>query len=220
MKISKRVQILAAIVGSGIVVASSACGVDSTAPAPKASTPERISGFVPSAANLELVGVKDGVYKFTFDPREAQVLALGPNRLELPAGSICALGVSGYGSSLWNRGCNPERKSVTITVTIKNASSDNPSVDFEPAMRFNPDTKVMLYFYVPRVTRDDAKDWIITYCPTASSRGRSSSSASTSGNAACINEALTDSSLTTYVDYRASVLFRRIKHFSGYVVAD
>jgi hypothetical protein len=217
MNISKRVQILAAIVGSGIVVASSACGVESTAPAPvPQATPERASGFVPSAANLALVGVQDGVYTFTFDPRQNQVLALGPNRLELPAGSICALGVSGYGPTLWNRGCNPERRSVTITVNVQNASSDNPSVDFQPAMRFNPQTRVMLYFYVPRVSKEDAKNWIINYCPSSSNGGRGSWSSG--GNSTCVNEALTDPDLTTYVDYGASVLFRRIKHFSGYVV--
>jgi hypothetical protein len=35
-----------------------------------------------------------------------------------------------------------------------------------------------------------------------------------------INEALTDSDLTTYIDYTNNVLFRRVKHFSGYVVAE
>jgi hypothetical protein len=34
-----------------------------------------------------------------------------------------------------------------------------------------------------------------------------------------VNEALTDPDLRTYVDYNASVLFRRLKHFSRYEVA-
>jgi hypothetical protein len=33
-----------------------------------------------------------------------------------------------------------------------------------------------------------------------------------------VNEALTDPDLKTYVDYNASVLFRRLKHFSVYRV--
>jgi hypothetical protein len=35
-----------------------------------------------------------------------------------------------------------------------------------------------------------------------------------------VNEALTDRDLQTYVDYNASVLFRRLKHFSRYQVDD
>ena len=36
----------------------------------------------------------------------------------------------------------------------------------------------------------------------------------------CVDESLTDSDLTTYIDYPNNILFRRIKHFSGYTVAE
>ena len=58
--------------------------------------------------------------------------------------------------------------------------------------------------YVPSVKADDAKNWLMLYCTTGI-------------GALCQNEQLTDASLTTYVDYTKSVLFRRIKHFSGYL---
>jgi hypothetical protein len=36
----------------------------------------------------------------------------------------------------------------------------------------------------------------------------------------CVNEALSDSSLVSHVDENNLLVFRRIKHFSGYVVAE
>lgn len=210
MTITKRARNFATIVGSGIVVASSACAVDSTAPAttPSVTTPERVSSFSPTAANKALVGVADGVYTVMFDPSVDQVFSLGPNRLEIPARAVCKLGTSGYGPEHWNRSCTPETGRIKLVVTIKDANTDKPYVDFQPAMRFNPQTKVSLYFYVPRVSREAARNWTIKYCANAVPGARAS----------CINEALTDPDLQTYIDYRASVLFRRIKHFSGYRV--
>jgi hypothetical protein len=222
MKITKRVRVLAAIVGSGIVVASSACGPDATAPVPAApvttKTAEARSGFVPTEASKALVGVTDGVYTVTFNPAANQSFALGPNRLVIPANAVCQFGTSGYGSAYWNKPCTPETRPVTLTVTVKNASSSNPQVDFRPAMRFNPQTTVSIYFYVPRVTREDQKNWQILYCGSSYS-GSSSGSTSGSGSG-CVDESVADPSLRSFIDYNASVLFRRIKHFSVYRVDD
>jgi hypothetical protein len=217
MKITKRVHVLAAIVGSGIVVASSACNVDSTAPMPvspsSSATTEARSSFVPTAANRELVGVVDGVYRVTFNPAVDQVFALGPNRLEIPANAVCNLATSGYGPAYWDRSCTPETKLVTLTVTVKDARSNNPAVDFQPAMRFNPDTKVSIFFYVKDVSKKKARDWTILYCPILTNSGKD-------GSKGCVNESQNDLDLRSYVDFKASVLFRRIKHFSAYRVTD
>jgi len=231
MKTSKRFRILAVLLGGGIVVASSACNVDSldksTAPSasPQSTTPQRTSPFVPTAAQKALIGVTDGTYRVTFDPQQNQVFSLGPNRLEIPANAVCALGSSSYGAAFWNSPCTPQTAPVQLTVTVRNASSDHPSVDFQPAMRFNPQTNVQLYIYVPNVSQQDAKNWIITYCPNSGSGSGSlstsnsgSGSSSSNGSGQCVNEALTDPDLRTFVDYDASVLFRRLKHFSRYQV--
>ena len=229
MKFSKRFRILAVVLCGGIVVASSACSVDSKSTAPssasRVTTTERSSPFVPTAAQKALIGVTDGTYRVTFDPKKDQVFSLGPNRLEIPANAVCALGTTSYGPAFWNAPCTPQTTPVQLTVTVKNASSDHPSVDFQPAMRFNPQTNVSLYIYVPNVSQADAKNWVITYCPNSgsdstgtlsSSSGSGSASGSSSGQ--CVNEALTDPDLQTFVDYDASVLFRRLKHFSRYQV--
>jgi hypothetical protein len=200
-RLSARVTLLAGALLLG------ACAREVTSPA--ASTPNRAveatSMFVPSASTKALVGVADGTYSVTFDPTQSQSFSLGPNHLDIPAHAVCDLLTSGYGPDYWNRACTSQKLPVTLTVTIKNSQGTHPEVQFFPAMRFKPTKSVQLYIYAPRVSRDDAKNWLMKYCPD-------------SGN--CIDESLTDPDLATYIDYTNNVLFRRVKHFSGYVVAE
>ena len=184
-----------------------ACSSEVTSPA--ASAPpkavEATSMFVPSASQKALIGVADGTYAVVFDPRRDQVFSLGPNRLEIPANSVCNMQTSGYGEAYWNAPCAPHTQPITLTVVIKNATKTHPEVQFFPAMRFNPANSVRLFMYAPRVSRDDAKNWLMLYC---------------ADKGGCKDESLTDSDLTTYIDYSNNILFRRVKHFSGYVVAE
>jgi hypothetical protein len=183
-----------------------ACSVDkSTAPASQVSAKSETSMFVPSDASKALIGVVDGTYSIVVDPTQNQSFNLGPNHLDIPAYGICDLLLSGYGAQYWDRNCTPQRAPVTITVIIKNASSDHPSIDFYPAMRFNPSKTVQLFMYAPNVSSTDAKNWQMLYCPDFGG---------------CFDESLYDSQLVTKIDYRNNVLFRRVKHFSGYTVAE
>ncbi len=181
-----------------------ACSGEVTSPtaATPAKSVEAVSAFVPTAAQKALIGVIDGTYSVAIDPRYNQSLVLGPNRLNIPANSICRLGASGYGPTTWNNACTPHALPIVLTVIIKNSQTDHPQVDFHPAMRFSPTKNVQLFMYVPQVSQSDATNWIMKYCDNSGT---------------CIDESKTDASLTSYVDRNASVLFRRIKHFSGYL---
>lgn len=183
-----------------------ACSSEVTSPK---ATPthgnEATSMFVPSASAKALIGVADGTYAVTFDPSRDQQFYLGPNHLSLPANSVCNLLTSGYGAAYWDASCTPQTGAMTLTVVIKNAASANPSIQFFPAMRFNPTKSVQLFMYAPNVSRNDAKNWTMLYCPDAG---------------ACVDESAKDQSLTTSIDYDHNVLFRRVKHFSGYTVAE
>ena len=197
--------------GLAVAVVSllSACNVDnSIAPVSHSTTPQAKAPLMPPGANMALYGVSDGTYVVTFDPTQNQNFYLGYNHLSIPAYSVCNLVTSGYGTAYWNQSCSPQTLPVTLTVTIKNAQSDSPSVDFLPAMRFNPTKTVQLFMYVPHATATDAKNWLMLYCPTSGS-----------GSGKCIDESLTDPTLTSYVDYTSNLVFRRVKHFSGYVIA-
>ena len=161
--------------------------------------------YAPSEADKALIGVVDGTYSVTFDPTKKQSFALGPNHLDIPANGICNLVTSGYGAAYWDKPCTPQVLPVTLTVVIANAASDHPSINFYPAMRFNPSKTVNLFMYAPKVTPTDAKNWLMSYCPDLG---------------ACFDESLTDTSLATVIDYDHDMLFRRVKHFSGYTVAE
>jgi hypothetical protein len=183
-----------------------ACAGEATAPAaPIHASQERTSPFAPTSAQRALVGATDGVYSVTFDPTRDQSFSLGPNHLDIPRNSVCDLAGSGYGAEFWDQKCSPERGPVTISVTISDAQSDHPRIDFQPAMRFNPATNVELYIYAKHVSKADADNFVMQYCGEGGE---------------CVDESLLDNELQTYIDKKASVVFRRIKHFSGYVVAE
>ena len=179
------------------------CAGESTAPnAPALSSRLATSPFVPTDAQKALVGASDGTYSFAVDPTRDQVLSIGASQLFIPANAICDLATSSYGPSHWNEDCSLQNEALTITAVVKNAATDHPSIDFQPAMRFSPDKFVSLYIVASDQATIDASR-VMKYC----------------NETACVNEALTDPELTSNVDVENKVVFRRIKHFSGYVIA-
>jgi hypothetical protein len=197
------VSMLSMLAAAGVLLAG--CSGEATAPqALKAASQQRTSPFVPTDAQKALIGIGDGTYTLTFDPSVPNSFVLGANYLDLPANAVCKLdGTSGYGAEFWNQSCVPETDSVTISVVITDAATDHPRLDFYPAMRFNPATSVSLYIYVPVGLDAFARTWTMKYCNDL---------------AVCENEATTDPDLATYVDRTNMMVFRRIKHFSGYLV--
>ena len=181
-----------------------ACAGEATAPvAPTLRTQERTSPFVPTDAQRALVGVVDGTYTFNINPSESQKLELGASGLYIPANAICEVGTSSYGIGTWNDACAPQTRPMTITAVVRNAATDHPSVEFQPALRFNPTKQVWLYMSVSnQATLDNTK--VLWYC----------------NETTCMDESQTDSDLVSYVDREHFMVFRRIKHFSGYVVAE
>lgn len=200
-----RLTILPMLAAAGLML--SACAGDVAAPrAAQRVSQQRVSPFVPTAAQKELIGIGDGQYSITFDPTQDNAFVLGANYLSLPANAVCKLdGSQGYGPEYWNQSCDTETDSVTISVTITDAATDHPRLDFYPAMRFNPATNVSLYIYVPVGLENFAKTWNMQYC---------------NETGACTNEALHDADLATFVDTNSQMVFRRIKHFSGYLVTN
>lgn len=198
-----RIAAIGLLIASGMLIG--ACAGEVTGPG--AASTEATSMFVPTDAAKALIGVADGVYTKTFDPMKDQILVLGPNAIVIPHGAVCNLdlSVTGYGATTWNKDCKPETQPVNLVITIKNATSAHPSISFSPAMRFSPNRDVQLFMYAPKVSKDDAKNWLMLYCPD---------------KGACIDESLTDRDLITNIDHSRNMLFRRVKHFSGYTVAE
>lgn len=221
MHMSKHLRTLAAGLAGSIAVATSACSVEGVAPTSNASlapTPQRLATLTGTeTAAAAQFSIPDGTYTFSVDPRLDQVLVLGKSRVMLPAGSVCALGVSGYGPTMWDKGCNPQKKPFMITVTVAGTGTENAAVDFQPAMRFNPLKTVTMDFHVPELSATASYDWTIIYCPTPSGQpGARLGTNLMRADRSCVDESLTDSSLAVTPDFAHSVLTRRLKHFSAY----
>ena len=195
-----RISTLASLALMGMLL--TACAGESVRPtALQTTTQVRTSPFVPTDAQKALVGVSDGTYSFTIDPTQDQSLALGASHLDIPANAVCALATSSYGAGHWEESCAAQTDTFTIHAVIRNAATDHPSVDFEPALRFSPDKNVSLYLYVTDdATLDNSR--IMKYCNATG----------------CVDESITDPSLASSVDLANRVVFRRIKHFSGYII--
>jgi hypothetical protein len=194
-----RVSTLTALALSAMLLAG--CAGDSIAPSKVQTSQVRTSPFVPTAAQKALVGVSDGVYEFEIDPNKDQTLSFGASRLEIPANAVCDIDESTYGPTFWESSCERQDKRFTITAVIRNAATDHPSVDFEPALRFSPDKNVNLYLFVTDQATLDASR-VVEYCNADG----------------CVDESIADPSVASNVDLENRVVFRRVKHFSGYIL--
>jgi hypothetical protein len=196
-----RISTFAALALAGVLLAG--CAGESTRPSALQKTSQlRTSPFSPTAAQKALVGVSDGTYSFEINPSQDQSLSLGASHLDIPANAVCDLATSSYGVEHWNEDCSAQTESFTITAVVRNAASDHPSVDFQPALRFSPDKRVNLYLYVTDQATIDASR-VMKYCNASG----------------CVDESVNDASLASSVDLENRVVFRRIKHFSGYTIS-
>jgi hypothetical protein len=195
---------------SGVVVASSACSMDATAPtsqmAPRSDANDARGkpGEAVFRPRPDPFSSSMGVtYTVTINPQVTSVLRFGAHTLIIPGHAICAAR-SGYGSEYFDEDCKTERRPVTITALVRATADSVPRIDFTPQLRFNPRESVMLLLHVPTLTPASPIGNIL-YCATATT-------------VTCIDEAAVDPELQTFPDYITHTLFRRIKHFSGYFV--
>jgi hypothetical protein len=196
-----RLSTLSVLALAGVLLAG--CAGESTRPAALQQTSElRSSPFVPTDAQKALVGVSDGTYTFDVDPNVNQSLTLGASHLDIPAYAVCDLDESTYGPGHWDEDCKPQGRRFKLTAVVRNAATDHPSVDFQPALRFSPNKNVNLYLFVTDDATLDASR-VVKYCNATG----------------CVDESIADPSLASSVDLENRVVFRRIKHFSGYLVS-
>lgn len=143
---------------------------------------------------------------------------VGDFDIVVPAGAVCDPAVTKYGPRYWDEDCVPAQRSITVNV-IARKLGQRVSVDFEPDLRFRPSagwvviqTSAYTGLLTSAAVRQQSpqspyfENFSILYVPT---RGRSQ-----------INEARTtgDQSMMTHVDLRSGLVWRRVKHFSGYLV--
>ena len=147
---------------------------------------------------------------FTVTP-SGGMFSLGNNAVYFPANSICDPATSSYGPDQWDVPCTPLDHDISFHAEVRRDTvSGQTWVDFTPAVRFVPtddpnQTVWMLMKAGVDVTDANYVGLAMQWMPTGSPD-------------LAVDEASTDSSLKTYVDIERDVVFRRVKHFSGYIV--
>lgn len=138
------------------------------------------------------------------------VFYTGNHAVVFPAGSICDPSTSSYGPATWDAPCAPLTSALRIRAVVSTVNGQS-SVDFSPSIRFvptsNPSRWVWMYMYAPaaRSFSGNLSRFNILYLSRP--------------GATLVDESVADATLRTYVDTWSGMAARRIKHFSGYVVA-
>lgn len=137
------------------------------------------------------------------------VFIIGKHAVSFPANSICDPQTSSYGVTEWDAPCEPLTSDIQFHAEVRSLEGRS-WVDFTPALRFvpteNADNYVWILMKSNAAATADLGAMSILWAPAIGADG--------------INEAASDSTLRTYVWRTGGVVFRRIKHFSGYNVPD
>ena len=146
---------------------------------------------------------------FTVTP-SGGMFSLGNNAVYFPANSICDPETSSYGEGHWDEPCTPLDHSIDFHAEVRRGESGQTWVDFTPAVRFVPtddpnQTVWMLMKAGLDVTPDNYSSFGMEWMPNGTPD-------------LSVDEGASDSALKTYVDLDRDVVFRRVKHFSGYIV--
>jgi hypothetical protein len=197
---------LLALTLSGVLAASSACS-DATAPS-SLTAPRDAAAYEGSQwGQNEDGGSGRTTFQVTIDPHARNELTFGPYTLSLPANSVCRFADSGYGIDAFDDSCAVESGPITIRAQLSVDTDGRQRIDLQPRMRFTPNKSVVLSKYVGQAALLSADSWRILFCPVDERQG-------------CVDESLLDGSLTTWIDFERGLVYRRIKHFSGYLAAE
>jgi hypothetical protein len=142
--------------------------------------------------------------------------SLGAYTVSFPGNSVCDPTISTYGSTEWDKNCTvlSDGQSIKIHATVS-LTSGGITVDFTPALRFSPSAKVIIstdvfasfilanqdYF---RTHHSALSAFAILYSPGLGSKA--------------VSDFAADRSVTTHVDLSTGIVWRRVKHFSGYSI--
>lgn len=145
---------------------------------------------------------------FTVTPTGGTFI-MGPHAIHFPANSICDPVTSSYGVSEWDAPCTPLTSDIEIHAEVR-SQNGFAYVDFSPALRFTPSANGSNYVWLLMKSETaktaDIRAMNIFWTPAFGSEK--------------INEAVNDTSLRTYVWQSGGVVFRRVKHFSAFVIIE
>jgi hypothetical protein len=144
---------------------------------------------------------------------------VGDFDIVLPAGAVCDPATTKYGPRHWDQDCVPANRVITVNV-VAETRHDRVSIDFQPDIRFRPSAGwviVQTQAYRGALTSSAVRQ----LSPSASFFNMFAILYAPSGGRQRINELRStgDLSLVTHVNLSTGIVWRRVKHFSGYLIA-
>ena len=202
-----------ALIAAAAVMTAVACNDSSVGP--RQPSARRAPETAPLSRN-PVTAQADAPESYEFDiPTAGAVIALGDRfTLTVPANAVCDPASSSYGVGHWDDSCTIIDRSVNVHAKIWTNGS-RVYLDFSPSLRFSPSTVVTLSTNLVTSVLAGRTDlagnqsalagYALLYSPD--------------GGKTRVNEvsALGDRSLVTHIDLVTGVMWRRIKHFSGYI---
>jgi hypothetical protein len=196
------------LITSAAVVLAVACR-DTLAPTasreknPFASRPQ----LLPSSGAASRTG------SITLTPKGGDFL-LGSFLLRVPAGAVCDPSTTQYGPELWDDQCTPISAPIRLQVQVTEKNG-RLWIDFKPNVRFVPSSDpskwVTLTTWRPgselssSLSRGQMRQYALLYAPEI--------------GATPLDEGSIDPTMITVVRLRDGLIWRRLKHFSGFTIS-
>lgn len=195
---------------AGIALIVSGCR-DTVAP-PSA---EPLATLVPveDLSFSRIVSGTDGAAAVEFDfnfTRAAGSAQIGEFTLTWEENSVCERDSSGYGWAYFRKSCQAENEDVEMTARVW-TDDGRTYVDFFPDIRFSPDKDVTLSVVRPEIVRRKlTKKLMLKYNIYYTHR--------IGDTRYYIDEAWFDPEQRTHFDTQTGLVWREIRHFSGFVI--
>lgn len=145
-------------------------------------------------------------------PRGGDFL-LGGFMLHVPAGAVCDPRTTNYGPAFWDDPCTPLRSAIRLQVHVQHQDG-RLWIDFKPNVRFAPSSDpsqwVTLTTWRPRgelstaLSGNQMRQFALLYAPEI--------------GADPLDEGAIDRSMITVVQLSDGLIWRRLKHFSGFTI--
>jgi hypothetical protein len=191
MRVSKMVRWTGLM---GVIALVGACSDAPTAAPTAVATPGEVA-FAKGGNGKNTVNTK----VFTVVPGQPLTVSLGNYTLYMSANALCAQN-QGYGREFWNQSCELEKSPVNITASWSAADGEG-NIAFNRDVRFSPSSRVYLLLKATGKYRNsDAILWL----------------EGTGAKAVWVDEGSYDRDMRTYSTNGGTIIWRRLKHFSGY----
>jgi len=147
------------------------------------------------------------------------VYHVGDFDIVVPAGAVCDPETTKYGAKHWDDDCAVAKHNITVNVIAKK-HANSVSVDFQPDLRFRPSAgwvTIQTNTFSSLLTSNSIRE----LSPNSSFFQSLAILYVPSGGSSRIDEVRStgDGSMVTHVDLRTGIVWRRVKHFSGYLVS-